>query len=166
MLLFPFFCLSLKTQLPIQISTFLLQGLLVGTLSLAADNFPSKSSLFVGRNLLNVLLQHIPLLLFICFPFSLSQLKFTRFYFFAGTCSLQSLILNAQIEKALKSKISPKFNDKIRTHIRLFIMSIHHACCEFSCLICTDLNMFVTGCCFRTPWRWDMICHICTALPF
>lgn len=88
------------------------------------------------------------------------------FLFFAATCTLRSLIHNAQIEKGLKTKISLTFSDKTRTHMRLFIMCIHLAYCEFLCFICRVLNAFVTGCCFRTPWRCDMICRICTALPF
>lgn len=121
------------------------------------------------RNLLNVLFPCTPLLLFICFSFSFSQLKFTQFFLlnfiFFAKLAIYNLD-NAQIEKALKSKIFPKFNDKTRTHMRLFIMSIYLACCEFLCFICRDLNMFITGCCFRAPWRCDMICHIYTALPF
>lgn len=157
-----------KTHHPVHLSTFLLQCLLVGALSLATDNFHSKSRLFVGRNLLNEIFQWPPLPLLIFFPFNFSQLKFTPFYFyfFAATCTLRSLIHNAQIEKALKTKISLTFNDKTRTHMRLFIMCIHLAYCEFLCFICRVLNVFVIGCGFRTLWRCGMIGRIRTALPF
>lgn len=84
-----------KTQLPIQLSLFLLQVLLVGALSLAhekPDNFHSKYSLSVGRNLLNELFQNTPLL-FACL-FSFSQLKFNLLKNFSST--LQSLIPYSQ----------------------------------------------------------------------
>lgn len=100
-----------KTHRPIHISTFLLQCLLVGTLNLATDNFQFQIWVVCGKKSVKQAFQVDITAVFHIFPlqhFPIEVHSFLFIYFFAATCILQSLTHNAQIEKALKTKISLK----------------------------------------------------------
>lgn len=104
------------------------------------------------------------------FPFSFSQLVLIPFNFLQQlvprSWNPHSLIHTVQIEKAVKTKsFFLNWMENRNSHEPVYNDSLSHLRWIFV-FYCRDLNVFITGCCFRSPWRWNAICNICTALCF